>query len=305
MPPVPPLLRASLPATRPANGYGSMQRSCKKVVLEYCDTWGSNDGMRRFILNKAIGPEAIARSNPSVEFVVRRRPFKHPVVRGLYRARDYQLAFKVSLLTARLIAVNNRDKVICVRNLEPVSIAQKIQLVLDSSGEKLRPEKGHPVKSINESVRGRDWIACAIRKLANMLSSTRYLLAVSQRMERRRQPWKTTVAATSLCISAFAQQYQSSFFLFRSQAKRCLHHFCTKQRSYWESPQVLQQNVRRPPIFQRSYYRTSAWPAEIWYPSLVSWLFRRLPAGEPRLHSVHRSCTCNNEMNKRLALLHR
>lgn len=51
--------------------------------------------------------------------------------------------------------VNNRDKVICVRNLEPSSIAQKVQLLLDSSGDKLKLEKGHPVKSTTQSVRGK------------------------------------------------------------------------------------------------------------------------------------------------------
>jgi len=41
-----------------------------------------------------------------------------------------------------------------VRNLEPQDIAEKVQLLLDSSGDKLKLEKGHPVKSTTESVRG-------------------------------------------------------------------------------------------------------------------------------------------------------
>ena len=53
-----------------------------------------------------------------------------------------------------LCLVNNRDKVICVRNLEPTEIASKVKLLLDSSGDKLKLEKGHPVKSTTESVRG-------------------------------------------------------------------------------------------------------------------------------------------------------
>lgn len=68
------------------------------------------------------------------------------------------------------LTVNNRDKVICVRNLEPAAIAQKVRLLLDSSGDKLKLEKGHPVKSTTESVRGEDevfilrmradWLSC-------------------------------------------------------------------------------------------------------------------------------------------------
>ena len=84
MPSIPPLLRASLGATRPANGFTSFRRPCKKVVLEYCEQWASNDGMRRFIGSR-IGVERIANDNPSVEVVVKKRPYKHPIVRGLYR----------------------------------------------------------------------------------------------------------------------------------------------------------------------------------------------------------------------------
>lgn len=43
-----------------------------------------------------------------------------------------------------------------MRNLEPEDIASKVQLLLDSSGDKLKLEKGHPVKSTTESVRGEE-----------------------------------------------------------------------------------------------------------------------------------------------------
>lgn len=43
-----------------------------------------------------------------------------------------------------------------MRNLEPDAIASKVQLLLDSSGDKLKLEKGHPVKSTTESVRGEE-----------------------------------------------------------------------------------------------------------------------------------------------------
>ncbi|KAL7007188.1 39S ribosomal protein L51, mitochondrial [Cystobasidiomycetes sp. EMM_F5] len=133
MPPIQPILRASLGSTSASNGHTLFVRPIRKLIIEYCEQWGSSDGMRRFVAS-ASGVEKLARNNPSVEFIVRRRPNRHPVVRGLY--------------------VNNRDKVVCVRNLEPSAIEQKVQLVLDASGDKLRREKGHPVKSTTESVRG-------------------------------------------------------------------------------------------------------------------------------------------------------
>lgn len=69
-----------------ANGYnGVFHRPCKKIVLDYCETWGSSEGMRSFIQSEKAGPASIAERHPEVEVVVRRRPFKHPVLRGLYR----------------------------------------------------------------------------------------------------------------------------------------------------------------------------------------------------------------------------
>lgn len=86
MPNFRPLFRASLPPTRPAPGYvpTTFTRPIKKLVLEYCDTWGSNEGMRRFI-KSSDGIVKLAKENPSVEVVVRKRNYKHPIVRGLYR----------------------------------------------------------------------------------------------------------------------------------------------------------------------------------------------------------------------------
>jgi len=85
MPAVAPLMRASLGATRPSNGFANFRLPCKKLVVEYCEVWGSNDGMRRFIAGGDNGIAKVARENPSVEIIVKKRPFKHPVLRGLYR----------------------------------------------------------------------------------------------------------------------------------------------------------------------------------------------------------------------------
>lgn len=76
---------------------------------------------------------AFAAANPSIEITVSPRPSKHPVIKGTF--------------------INGREKAICVRNLQPMSILQKAVLLRDASGEKLKTET-KPVKSINDSVRG-------------------------------------------------------------------------------------------------------------------------------------------------------
>ena len=58
-----------------------------------------------------------------------------------------------SCLLTRTPAVNGREKVICVRNLEHNQILQKSELLRNSSGLKLR-RVTKPVVSVNDSVRG-------------------------------------------------------------------------------------------------------------------------------------------------------
>ncbi|KAK3692893.1 thioredoxin-like protein [Podospora appendiculata] len=112
------------------NGVGAFILQCKKMDIHYCDWAGSSRGMNGFI--KSILPK-FAAANPQIEFVVSPRPSKHPVVIGHY--------------------INGREKAICVRNLEPLQILKKVELLRDASGEKLR-KVNKPVQSVNESVRG-------------------------------------------------------------------------------------------------------------------------------------------------------
>jgi len=52
-------------------------------------------------------------------------------------------------------AVNGRDKVIPLSKLEVTGIDRKVQLLLDSSGAKIKPLKGaRTVESTSESARG-------------------------------------------------------------------------------------------------------------------------------------------------------
>jgi large subunit ribosomal protein L43 len=74
----------------------------------------------------------IAQENPKIEFEVLKQS-GHPILRGEY--------------------VNGNEKVICVRNYEHSKITDKIKLLADSSGAKLK-HYTKPVNSHNPSVRG-------------------------------------------------------------------------------------------------------------------------------------------------------
>jgi large subunit ribosomal protein L43 len=50
--------------------------------------------------------------------------------------------------------VNDRDKVICLRGFEVNGIEQKVQLLLDASGAKIKSLKRETVKSTTEAARG-------------------------------------------------------------------------------------------------------------------------------------------------------
>ncbi|KAH8086618.1 thioredoxin-like protein [Cristinia sonorae] len=125
-----PLLRASL-SSSPANGHVAFIPQVRKVVIEYCDSWASSANTRTFVHNHL---ENVARANPHVEFVVKQRTHKEPIARGFY--------------------LNNRDKVVPLHGFEVNGIANKIQLILDSSGAKIKPLKRRTVESTTESARG-------------------------------------------------------------------------------------------------------------------------------------------------------
>ena len=61
----------------------------------------------------------------------------------------------MSLYVALTVAVvNNRDKVIGLKGFEVTGIEQKVQLLLDSSGAKIKPLKRETVVSRTEAARG-------------------------------------------------------------------------------------------------------------------------------------------------------
>ncbi|RCI15158.1 hypothetical protein L249_6424 [Ophiocordyceps polyrhachis-furcata BCC 54312] len=112
------------------NGIGAFILQCKRMDLHYCDSSGSSQGMKGFI--KSLLPK-FASVNSQIEFVISPRPNKHPVIVGHY--------------------INGRTKPICVRNLSPYEILQKVELLRDASGDKLR-RTNKAVMSTNPGVRG-------------------------------------------------------------------------------------------------------------------------------------------------------
>ncbi|KAL1878834.1 hypothetical protein VTK73DRAFT_7487 [Phialemonium thermophilum] len=112
------------------NGLGAFILQCKRMDFHYCDWAGSSRGMNGFI--KSILPK-FAAAHPQIEITVSPRPSKHPVIVGHY--------------------INGREKAICVRNMEPLEVLKKAELLRDASGERLR-RTVKPVDSRNPSVRG-------------------------------------------------------------------------------------------------------------------------------------------------------
>ncbi|KAM3513831.1 hypothetical protein MY11210_002556 [Beauveria gryllotalpidicola] len=115
---------------RAHNGVGAFILQCKKMDLHYCDWAGSSKGMNGFI--KSLLPK-VAASNPQIEFAVSPRPGRHPVIIGHY--------------------INGRTKPICVRNLTPYEILQKVELLRDASGARNR-RTTKAVLSTKPSIRG-------------------------------------------------------------------------------------------------------------------------------------------------------
>lgn len=147
MPPAQPLLRAAL-RSRPANGHTTFLPQIRKLVFEYCDKWPSSHNTRTFLCTRL---QDLARENPHLELVVKQRNHKEPIVRGFYGAYFSFVAHIITLIPA---SVNNRDKVVPLNSLEVTAIQQKIRLLLDASGAKIKPLKRRPVESTTESPRG-------------------------------------------------------------------------------------------------------------------------------------------------------
>lgn len=81
LPPATPIINKRMLLAKASNGHAAFIPQVRKVVFEYCDVWPSSTNLRSYIYNHA---EQLARENPHVEFVVKQRPSREPVIRGFY-----------------------------------------------------------------------------------------------------------------------------------------------------------------------------------------------------------------------------
>ncbi|WWC91766.1 uncharacterized protein L201_006713 [Kwoniella dendrophila CBS 6074] len=127
-------LTPAIPKSHPITGYRHFLTPLRKLIFDYDAESPSQHGIRSFIRKPLIN---LARENPDVEFVVRRlKRGKAAVLRGHY--------------------VNGRDKVICVNRLEMDGVTNKVNLLLNSSGAKIKPLKNLTLEAAptSESARG-------------------------------------------------------------------------------------------------------------------------------------------------------
>lgn len=112
------------------NGLGAFLLPCRRITLQFCNWGGSSKGIREFLKYRL---PKVAAENPKIEFKIVKKS-GHPVATGTYNKVD-------------------REKAICVRNLNIDEVENKIKLLLNSSGAQLKKHK-QPVESLNVGVRG-------------------------------------------------------------------------------------------------------------------------------------------------------
>ncbi|KAH9964559.1 thioredoxin-like protein [Russula dissimulans] len=121
------ILRARLSS----NGHAAFVPQISKLVFEYSQNWSSSANTRAYLQRNL---QALARANPHVQVVIRQRNNRQPIVRGFY--------------------LNDNEKVVPLNGFEVTSIENKVQLLLDSSGAKIKSLKRRTVESTTESARG-------------------------------------------------------------------------------------------------------------------------------------------------------
>lgn len=147
--PAVPIFRAQL-RSRQANGHSIFIPQVRKLVFEFCDKWPSSANTRTYLLNHL---EDLARENPHVEVVVKQRNQNEPIVRGFYR-KQWAYSLRAPVYPNVYFLVNGRDKVIPLNEFEVTGIQKKVQLLLDSSGAKIKSLKRSTVESTTEAARG-------------------------------------------------------------------------------------------------------------------------------------------------------
>ncbi|ORY33412.1 hypothetical protein BCR39DRAFT_519897 [Naematelia encephala] len=105
-----------VPTTIPVPGFRHFLTPLRKLIFDYDPYQLRHEGIRTYIKSHLV---SMAKANPEVEVVVRKtKRGEAALLRGHY--------------------VNGRDKVICVNRLEHNQVAQKVDLLLNSSGAKMK-----------------------------------------------------------------------------------------------------------------------------------------------------------------------
>lgn len=117
---------------------GSYTLPVRKMVLRYSEYNISSEGTRRFLLSPRF--VSLCKTYPSVEFVVATaNASKHPLATGYYttQAGDTQARKPINLA-----------------NLDANQVLSKLQLIIHSSGARIKPLKRRTTLSRNPSPRG-------------------------------------------------------------------------------------------------------------------------------------------------------
>ena len=143
-----PIFRAQL-TSKHSNGHAAFVPQIRKLVFEYSQNWSSSANTRTYLKNNL---QSLARANPHVEVVVRQRSNRQPIVRGLYRTSCHSNF--IPLVDHLVSAVNDNEKVVPLNGFEVTGIEKKVELLLDSSGAKIKSLKRRTVESTTQSARG-------------------------------------------------------------------------------------------------------------------------------------------------------
>lgn len=117
---------------------GTYTLPVRKLVVRYSEDNISSTGTRRFILSPRF--VALCKRYPSVEFVVAAaNTSKHPLATGYYTTR---------------VGDQNGRKAINLANLDANQVQAKLDLIIHSSGARIKPLKRRTTISRNPSPRG-------------------------------------------------------------------------------------------------------------------------------------------------------